>query len=55
MELSLGSVLLSFLPFLILWGISYWVVQAIAGRNGVMSRQAEALERIAKALEDRRA
>jgi hypothetical protein len=53
MELSFGSILLSFLPFLILWGIFYWVVQAIAGKNGVMTRQAAALERIATALEQR--
>jgi hypothetical protein len=53
MELSFGSILLSFAPYLMLWGIFYWVVRALAGKNGVMTRQAAALERIAAALEKR--
>jgi hypothetical protein len=53
MELSFGSILLAFVPYLILWGIFFWVVHALAGKNGVMTRQAAALERIAAALERR--
>lgn len=53
MGLSFGSIFLSFVPFLLLWAIYYWVVRALAGKNGVMTRQAEALERIATALEKR--
>jgi hypothetical protein len=52
--MSFGSVILSFLPFVMIFGIFYWAVQAVAGRGKVLDRQAHALERIASALEDRK-